>query len=239
MARYVTETFPVGSFQCNCTLVIDSESRRAIVVDPGDELDLILERVDAQGLEVRALWHTHAHIDHIGATYALYHELSARAEKEGATPPKVYLHAGDKWLYDNVAVQASMLGMRPFKVTETFESINDGQKYEFFDGIRAIHTPGHTPGSCCLSISALAEIEVPRAFAQGLDGEAARVLLSGDTLFRRSIGRTDLWGGDGELILKSIRKRLLTLPPDTIVIPGHGPLTSVEEELAKNPYTRA
>lgn len=226
----------MGAFQCNCTLLMDAESKKAIVVDPGDDPQLILERVDHYGVRVEVLWHTHAHLDHIGATYALYHELSDRASREGRAGPRVCLHPGDKWLYDNVAIQSAFLGLRPFQVTESFESIADGQKYEGFASVRAIHTPGHTPGSCCLDVSAVSEVDVPRSMGQGLDGEASRLLISGDTLFRRSIGRTDLWGGDGALILKSIRNRLMNLPPETVVIPGHGPLTSIEEEAAKNPY---
>ncbi len=239
MSGYWTETFPVGAFQCNCTLLVHADSKKVIVVDPGDEPDAILDRIDHHGLQVEALWHSHAHLDHVGATYSLFSEFSARAVRDGWVVPKVYLHAGDKWLYENVAIQSSLLGMRPFKVTETFDAIQDSQKYESFEGVRALHTPGHTPGSCCLQVNGATEVQVSgSSMGAGLDGAAPRILLSGDTLFRRSIGRTDLWGGDGALILKSIRNRLMTLAPETVVVPGHGPLTSIEEERAKNPFVK-
>lgn len=234
---YVVESFPVGQFQCNCSLVMDFDTQRALVVDPGEDFGLILERLEAHDLSVSALWHTHAHIDHIGATKALFDIFALRNAERGLAAPVVYLHEGDRWLYENVSMQAKFLNMHPFDVTASFEKIIEGQTYPDFAGLKALHTPGHTPGSCCLKIAGSARLEAPRAFVQGVDVEVTRgLVLSGDTLFRRSIGRTDLWGGDGELILKSIRQKLWGLSPDTIVIPGHGPFTRIEEEKAKNPF---
>ena len=237
MAFYRIETFPVGAFQCNCSILIKENTKDAIIVDPGDDYFEILTRIDANQLKVRALWHTHAHIDHIGATKLLYEEICRRHRESGEPDPKVYLHEGDRWLYEHVDVQAGMLGMRPFEVTSAFEKINDGQKYENFESVRAIYTPGHTPGSCCLQVSKDCDFDSARAVTGGFS-DAPATLLAGDTLFRRSIGRTDLWGGDSALIIKSIRSKLLSLSDEVVVIPGHGPFTSIEEERAKNPFLR-
>ena len=235
--KYLIETFPVGSFQCNCSILWNPDTKQAIVVDPGDEPEEILERLDHHGLWVSALWHTHAHIDHVGATQALKDECGRRNAESSRAAPVVFLHEGDKWLYDNVAVQAQMLGFRGAPdLPSDWTKITNGQTYAGMDKVRAIHTPGHTPGSCCLDVAASCEIEVARAHRVGGEDDARRVVLSGDTLFRRSIGRTDLWGGDGALILKSISSRLLSLPEDALVIPGHGPLTTIGQEKEKNPF---
>lgn len=233
---YEIETFPVGAFQCNCSLVMDPASKLAFVVDPGDEAVTILERLDHYGLSVSALWHTHAHLDHIGATKFLYEECLRRNRSAGLADPVVYLHEGDRWLYENVALQSSLLRLHPFDVTSEWRPITDGQTYENFPGLRALHTPGHTPGSCCLDIKGGGALDVPRSYRMGGEDAAKRVILSGDTLFRGSIGRTDLWGGDSALILKSIKTRLLGLPEDSVVVPGHGPLTTIGGERAKNPF---
>lgn len=233
---YQVTTFPVGAFQCNCSIVANAATREAIVVDPGDEADAILERVDAQGLRVTALWHTHAHLDHLGATATLLEELGRRNREAGAAAPSVYLHEGDRWLYENIAVQSSLLGLPTFGVPETFQPILDRQTYAGFDGISAVHTPGHTPGSCCLKVKAVDEIEAPRSFGRANIEKSSPFVLAGDTLFRRSVGRTDLWGGDSAQIVRSIKGRLLGLAPETIVVPGHGPLTTIAEEAELNPY---
>lgn len=232
---YQMITFPVGSFQCNCSLIFDPQSKQCIVVDPGDDGQDILDIVTENGLKVRALWHTHAHIDHIGATKELFQFIGEINRETGLPPPAVYLHEGDRWLYENVALQSQFLGLAPFEVTSSFEPITDGQTYEGLKGLKALHTPGHTPGSCCLAVHAECEVEAPRGIAGNIS-QASRVVLSGDTLFRRSIGRTDLWGGNSEQIIRSIRGKLLNLDPNTLVIPGHGPVTKIEEEAEKNPF---
>lgn len=233
MIGYRTWTFPVGSFQCNCTVLAHPETQDAIVIDPGDEPELIEDILNAEGLRVTALWHTHAHLDHVGATLRLLEWGTKRNQEEGKAAPRVFLHPGDKWLYDNVDKQSALLGLPPFEVTKTFDPITHGQTYEGFEGVKGLHTPGHTPGSCCLEIPQVSHSD----FARGLGsvGESP-FLISGDTLFRRSIGRTDLWGGDAKQIVSSIERRLFSLHEDTVVVPGHGPLTTIGEEKEKNPF---
>ncbi len=235
MSTYFIESFAVGAFQCNCSLLIHQETKKCLVIDPGDESDVIWEKVKDYGVEVVGLWHTHAHIDHIGGTQALLDQCHEAYDR--ILP--VYLHEGDKWLYENVTIQAHFLRLPAFDVPAVFERIVEGQKYEGFPGARALHTPGHTPGSCCLFAKDGGEIEIPRSAQSGLPREAPHILFSGDTLFRRSIGRTDLWGGDSAAITKNIRSKLFTLDPSTVVIPGHGPLTRIQEEREKNPFVGA
>lgn len=222
-------------FQCNCSILFDDVSKKALVIDPGDECALIQDQISALGLEVEAIWHTHAHIDHIGATKELLHYLTAEYQVKGLSIPKVYLHEGDRWLYENINVQAQMLGLSALEVPPEFEAIKEGKWSVGSTNLRSIHTPGHTPGSCCLYLQQEVAFEGPRAIF-GNTHSSKKVLLSGDTLFKRSIGRTDLWGGDSQLILKSIKNKLLNLDPETLVIPGHGPVTSILEEAEKNPF---
>ena len=234
---YEIQSFPVGAFQCNCSILVNPDTLDAIIIDPGDEAKSILERLSDPNLHVRALWHTHAHLDHVGATLPVFEELSKRNAAKGWPAPEVFLHEGDRWLYSNVSLQAQMMGLPHFHVTNDFRPIKDKQVYgEGFGGVEAIFTPGHTPGSCCLHVASDSRVDTLEADPFGLTGEASGVLLSGDTLFRRSIGRTDLWGGDSELIIKSIRTKVLSLPMETVVIPGHGPLTTLEQERDKNPF---
>jgi len=205
------ETFPVGDFQCNCSVVACADTKDAIVVDPGGEHARILEIVKHYDLTVRFIVHTHAHLDHIAET---------RDVKE-ATGGTIALHKDDLFLYDGFLMQAAMFGWRVKPVLPVEHFLADGETLAFGKrAARVLHTPGHTPGSCCFQI----------------DGERAPLLMSGDTLFRRSIGRTDLPGGDYETIERSIRERLYTLDPDTRVIPGHGPATTIGDESRSNPF---
>jgi glyoxylase-like metal-dependent hydrolase (beta-lactamase superfamily II) len=238
MPKYEIEVFPVGVFQCNCSIVMNAETKKAWVVDPGDEAHVILERLQYHDLKVEALWHTHAHLDHIGATKKVWEQCTAWNKEKQLAAPQIYLHPEDTWLYNNVAIQSQMLGLPSFEVPKNIVAIKSQQKYSNFEAFTALHTPGHTPGSCCLNISAECDLWLPQSFGVGKDDGLSNVLLSGDTLFKRSIGRTDLWGGDSQLILKSIREKIFTLNPETVVIPGHGPLTRVEEEIERNPFLR-
>lgn len=208
------ETFPVPPLGCNCTLVGDEQTREAIVVDPGGDAPGILRRLRARGFTVKAIVHTHTHIDHVGAT--------AEVQRETQAPARI--HEGDLFLYDMLDVQGQMLGMRGPSRAELDTFLRDDETLTAgATTLTVLHTPGHTPGSVCFQLR---------------HGDRA-VVLSGDTLFQGSIGRTDLWGGDGELILRSIRGRLLSLPDDTVVIPGHGGESTIGRERRANPFLRA
>ena len=208
------ETFPVGSFQCNCSVLACADSKEAIVVDPGGEHLRILEIVRHYDLTVKWIIHTHAHLDHI-------YETRDVKEKAGGT---VALHRGDAFLYDAFPQQAAMFGWRPRPATPVEHWLEDGETLAYGKAkAEVIHTPGHTPGSCCFRV-------------ESNDGP---LLLAGDTLFQRSIGRTDLPGGDYATIERSIKERLYTLDPDTSVICGHGPRTTIGDEARLNPFVQA
>jgi glyoxylase-like metal-dependent hydrolase (beta-lactamase superfamily II) len=187
-----------------------------LVVDPGDEAERIQAVLERLGGRVVKVVHTHAHLDHVLAA----HEI---ARPTGA---EVLLHPGDRWLWDHVPMQASLFGWPLAPLDAPTGELRDGGTVAF--GRReagVVHTPGHTPGSTC--------------FLLGGDGGAPRLLLSGDTLFRQSVGRTDLWGTSFDELARSIRERLFTLPEDTAVIPGHGPPTSIGHEREHNPFVGA
>lgn len=209
------ETFPAGPFECNCTILACADTKDAVVIDPGGETQRIAEIIRQYDLTVREIIHTHAHLDHIYCTRDV-------KQAHGGT---IGLHKGDAFLYDGFATQAAMFG---WQVTPTLpverwlehdDRIQVGKRE-----LTVIHTPGHTPGSICFEIH---------------DPDAGPLLFAGDTLFKRSIGRTDLPGGDSKLIATSIRERLYTRDLDTVVIPGHGPLTKLGDEARSNPFVRA
>jgi hydroxyacylglutathione hydrolase len=201
---------PLG---CNCSIVADESTGLAVVIDPGGEFETIRERLEARSLRVAAIVHTHTHFDHVGATAPLKAWSGAEA----------HIHEDDRALYDMLAVQTSIFGMPPVEACEVVGDLRD-------DGLVAaggielgvLHTPGHTPGSVC--------------FVLGSGGEP--IVFTGDTLFRGGIGRTDLWGGDSQEILRSLRGPILSLADETKVVPGHGPITSIGHERASNPYLR-
>jgi len=206
----VLESFPVGPLGCNCSIIGCKETGDAIVVDPGGDPDKIIELLDKLGLKAKYLLHTHAHFDHITGSREM-------REKTGA---QICLHEGDQWLYDNLLKQVQMFGFEAQDPLPVDRYLSDEEEVDFGNlKAKVIHTPGHTPGSLCFSVE---------------DKDA--VLPSGDTLFNRSIGRTDLWGGNFEEIIKSISTRLLTLDDSTRVIPGHGPDTCIWEEKKENPF---
>jgi glyoxylase-like metal-dependent hydrolase (beta-lactamase superfamily II) len=210
----IVETFAAGPLGCNCSIVGDEVSKQAIVIDPGGDLEEIEARLAKHGLVTRAIVHTHTHIDHVGATAELQRKADAAAR----------IHEGDSFLYSILPIQAAMLGMGAPPETAELDTFLKDDEIVRAGGIdlRVIHTPGHTPGSCCFEVRA---------------GEDA-ILFAGDTLFRRSIGRTDLWGGDHDQILKSIRGKVLSLPEQTRVICGHGPDTTIGAEKRSNPFVR-
>lgn len=202
---------PVGILQCNCSVFGDEQSREAIVVDPGDEIETVTSVLDRHGLTVKAIVITHAHIDHVAGA----HKLRA------LTGAPVYMNAEDGELLDALAIQASWLGMETPQRPTVDSELSDGTVLTLGGAeFQALHTPGHTQGSSSLWI--------PRE----------NKLVAGDTLFRDSIGRTDLPGGNGRQILSSIKTKLFLLPDDTVVIPGHGPNTTIGREKERNPFLK-
>ncbi len=203
----IHEILPVGMLACNCSILGDEATREGMVIDPGDDIDEILRIVERHRLRITAIVVTHAHIDHIGGAHKL----------KMATGAPVAMSAEDLPLYEHIDAQAAWLGMpAPERVTLDAPA-REGQKLRIGSiELEVLDTPGHTPGSISLWIP------------------AEKKVLSGDTLFRDSIGRTDLPGGDGRQILRSIRDKLLPLAEDTVVIPGHGENTTLGREKAFN-----
>jgi glyoxylase-like metal-dependent hydrolase (beta-lactamase superfamily II) len=207
----ILESFPVGPLGCNCTILGDEETREAIVIDPGDEIGRIHSRLTALGLALKQILVTHAHIDHIGGALQL----------KRLTGAPIYLNENDLPLLQSMDQQAAWIGAQPPETALPDEGLSDGQTV----GLPAypatvLHTPGHTQGSVCLHFAPL------------------QLLVAGDTLFAGSIGRTDLPGGNFDQIIESIHTRLLDLPKETRVLPGHGAVTSIGAELRSNPFLR-
>jgi len=208
-AGLILETFPVGMLQCNCTLMGDAEAGEAIVIDPGDEVSRIYGRLTDLGLKLKQILITHAHIDHVGGALKL----------KKLTGAPILLNENDLPLLKMMHIQAGWLGMPEPETAPPDASLADGMRVGLGSfPAQVLHTPGHTPGSICLHFAPL------------------NLVIAGDTLFAGSIGRTDLPGGDGRKILSSIASRLLTLPGETRVLPGHGPDTTIGEERESNPF---
>ena len=207
----IHEILPVGVLECNCSIFGDEETREAIVIDPGDNIDEIQEILARHALKVKAIVVTHAHIDHVGGAGAL----------RNLTGAPVYLNANDQQLLDYLDTQAQWLGMESPGRVDVDSNLRDGDKLTVgTTEFHVLHTPGHTQGSTSLWIP------------------SENKLIAGDTLFRDSIGRTDLPGGDGKQILRSIRDKLLPLRDDAVVIPGHGPKTTIGREKEFNHFLR-
>ncbi len=212
----IHEAVAVGPLACNCHLLADELTKEAVVIDPGDDAEEILGCAARHGLKVLALLHTHCHFDHMTATRRVH-------ESTGA---EIRIHPSDKALYDGLAGQYSAFGRmfgadlgRGHDPLPVGRFLAEGEKVAFGrHSLRVIHTPGHTEGSCSFHI----------------DGK----VFSGDTLFCRGVGRTDFPGGSAEEERESIRRKLYTLDPETVVYPGHGPQTTVAEERAENPFVR-
>ncbi len=208
----ILEHFPVAPLGCNCVIVGDEERGTAIVVDPGGEAQRILSRLEELGLTCEAIVHTHTHFDHIGATQAV----------QEATGAPTMIHEKDLFLYEGVQMQIDSFGvpLRAPEMAEIDRFLADGDTVQT-GGLEAdvVHTPGHSPGSICLTVA----------------GDRP-VLLAGDTLFARSVGRSDLWGGNASQLIASIQKKLFALPDETLVICGHGPNTTIGEERRLNPF---
>ena len=205
----IHEILPVGVLQCNCSIFGDETSREAIVIDPGDDIGEIQAVLNRHRLRVKAIVITHAHIDHIGGAQKL----------KAATGAPVYMNARDQELYNHLDVQAGWLGMETPEQTEIDVNAREGGTLALGAAdFHILETPGHTQGSISLLVP------------------AENKLIAGDTLFLDSIGRTDLPGGDPRQILRSIHDKLLPLDDQVVVIPGHGPNTTIGRERRRNPF---
>jgi glyoxylase-like metal-dependent hydrolase (beta-lactamase superfamily II) len=205
----IIESFPVGPLACNCTLLGDEERHEAIVIDPGDEIDRIHRRLISQGLKLKQIIVTHAHIDHVGGALKL----------KRLTGAPIFMNEKDLTLLNIMDAQAAWLGMQPPEIAPPDADLTDGQ----IVGLKqypatVLHTPGHTQGSICLFFAPL------------------KLLVAGDTLFAGSVGRTDLPGGNFEQLMESLHSRLMTLPGETRVLTGHGVETTIGEERRNNPF---
>lgn len=205
----IFDTVVVGALGVNCFILGCEATREGIVVDPGDEVDRILACVEQHGLKLIAIVNTHGHFDHIGGNGAL--------KRHCAIP--LYIHQADAPMLGRVAQVAGMYGLPGENSPEADGFLEDGMLLSFGNcQLRVIHTPGHTPGGCCLYL------------------EQERKLISGDTLFADGVGRTDLPGGSHAQLVQSIRERLFCLPDQVQVYPGHGPATTIGHEKRHNPY---
>ena len=207
----ILETLPVGPLRCNCTLLGDEDAAEAIVIDPGDEVSRIFRRISDLRLKLKQILVTHAHIDHVGGALKL----------KRLTGAPILLNENDLPLLKMMESQAAWLGVPTPEVTAPDASLADGMQVGL-DRYPAevLHTPGHTQGSVCLHFAPL------------------KMVIAGDTLFAGSIGRTDLPGGNSRQIMQSIASRLMALPDETRVVPGHGPETTIGAERYGNPFLR-
>ena len=205
----IHEILPVGPLQCNCSVIGDEATREGMVIDPGDDIEDVLALIRKHGLAVKQIVITHAHIDHVGGAMKL----------RRLTGAPVLLNQNDYALLKMLDAQAAWIGMPTPEQVEIDQSIATGDKVRA-GGLEAtaIHTPGHTEGSVCLYFP------------------GQQKLIAGDTLFAGSIGRTDLPGGSFQKIMASLRGQVLALPDETVVVPGHGPLTTIGEERWSNPF---
>ena len=205
----IVDVLTVGMFQVNCILLGDEESHRGIVVDPGEEPDRIVQRIEELGLDIELILLTHCHLDHAGGV----------AVVKKATDARLLFHADDQELYGHLPQQAAAFGTQGEAGPPADGTLSEGDVVEL-DSIRleVLHTPGHSPGGVSFVC------------------REQQLVLPGDTLFAQSIGRSDLWGGDFKVLIQSIRERLLILPPEYRVIPGHGPETTIGQEAKFNPF---
>ena len=225
--QLIHEILPVGMLQCNCHIVGDPKTREAIVIDPGDDAGRILGVVHRHQLKVVAIVVTHTHIDHV---------IGLRRVHE-ATGAPVCIHGDDLDLYRHLEQQAMWLGWKAPEQVKIDQLVREGDAIRW-GGHEAsiVHTPGHTPGSICLYMPSEVSYVAGNASAGENSSRGRGLLFAGDTLFAGSIGRTDLWGGSFPEIIRSLKLKLLALPDDTVVYPGHGDATTIGQERESNPF---
>jgi glyoxylase-like metal-dependent hydrolase (beta-lactamase superfamily II) len=225
--KLIHEILPVGLLQCNCHIVGDPKTLDALIIDPGDDAERILEVIHRHKLRVSAIVITHTHIDHVGGLRRI----------QEATCAPVRMHADDLELYRMLDAQAAWIGWKPPEKVEVNEFLSEGDAVRWgrFEA-QVLHTPGHSQGSVCLYMPP----DMPDARAAAIGAKSTERqpgrLFAGDTLFAGSIGRTDLWGGSFQSIIRSLKGKVLELPDDTIVYPGHGPTTTIGNERESNPF---
>jgi hydroxyacylglutathione hydrolase len=206
-------TAALPPFYKNGYLVACEKTRAGVLIDPGDEVAVLLDAVERERIDVKKILLTHAHLDHVTGVGAAKARLGA----------EVWLHRDDQFLYDGVVEQGRMFGLQLERQPPIDRFYEPGQALSFGEcTVDVLHTPGHCPGGVCLAI--------------GDVGVASRDLFVGDTLFAGSIGRTDLPGGDSDTLLRSIRTVLFSFPDDTVVYSGHGPATTIGQEKRTNPF---
>jgi glyoxylase-like metal-dependent hydrolase (beta-lactamase superfamily II) len=205
----IHEILPVGPLQCNCSVIGDEATREALVIDPGDDIEGVLALVRKHNLQVKQIVITHAHIDHVGGAMKL----------RAATGAPILLNQNDYALLKMLDVQAAWIGVPPPGKVDIDSSLGQADTVKAGSlTANVMHTPGHTEGSICLYFP------------------DQKKLIAGDTLFAGSIGRTDLPGGSFDKIINSLHEKVLALPDETVVVPGHGPLTTIGEERESNPF---
>ena len=205
------ESFPVGSLGCNCTILYNDDTKEGIIIDPGNDAKLVIEKIKSLGLNISFFLHTHAHFDHIGETQIVHRSYASKGKR--------LLHKSDLFLYEALKQQGMFFGVFNLEEPTPLEGyLEHGDS--FCSHLKVLHTPGHTPGSVCFYTEVF---EKP-------------LLFSGDTLFASSIGRTDLPGGNSDLIIKSIKNTLFQLPDETLIIAGHGASSNIYNEKMFNPY---
>lgn len=206
MALQIRRTIADPMFQSNCYIVFCDQTKDGIISDPGKPATFN-KVIEEEEIALKAIVNTHAHLDHVFGV--------AETRREYDIP--FHLHRGDELLIENLNTFTANYGLPPIEKPEIDEWLTDGQTiFVGSETIKIIHTPGHSPGGCCLHF----------------DGH----LIVGDTIFAGSVGRSDLPGGDHQTLIESIHSRILTLPPDTVLYPGHGPSTTVAAEAASNPF---
>lgn len=203
----ILDTLPTGPLEVNCYIIGCEETRKAAVIDPGGHVDQILQLLKKHNLNVVMIINTHGHFDHIGGNRELL----------DATGAELIIHRDDRPILDQAAEHAATFGLRAESSPAPTRELVGGETLQLGElSLQVIHTPGHSPGGICLYVD--------------------DTLLVGDTLFAGSIGRTDLPGGDHQLLISGIKEKLLPLPETTKIYPGHGPMTTIGQEKRHNPF---